>query len=632
MSDTSGYQRFFAELKRRRVFRVMAAYGAIAFAFLQVADVVFAGLGLPEWALRVVVVLTLLGFPAALVLSWAFEVTPHGLKKTEEAEPREIAEIVSAPPAQRWSSGLLALLGVVALMAGAWWAGRTTAPGVVGPVRAANAAEVLGRAYADLDEDGRPSLAVLPFADMSPEGDQEYFADGMSEELLNALVKIKGLRVAGRTSSFAYRNVEMDLRDIGRELGVRYVVEGSVRKQGERLRITAQLVDASDNFHVWSDTYEGALDDVFAVQEEIASAVAGQLRVSLGLEEGGALVAPTADLEAYDLYLRARARMRERGAGVDEAVKLFEEVVARDSTWAPGWAGLAQAYSLVPYYEAGARSAAGIRPETWESALAAAETAASRALAVDPRVAGADVALGNAYRDRWEWNQAENHYIRALEIDPDDVEAHQQYSELLAATGREDEALRSARRAVALDPTSAIRMNELGWMLFMNGRPTEAIRQLELASAHNPDLFYPYHSLYHIRLAQGEVEEAERLWRHEYLPRLGFDEMTQEMWDRAGAARFAALRDRDPAAYEACCAPWNVASDWLILGDTARAIDALRDSYRDAPKYDVNTVYGLWVPHFDGIRDLTHFQKFLSAALVHVGLPGAELRRASPED
>jgi TolB-like protein/Flp pilus assembly protein TadD len=632
MSDASGYQRFFAELKRRRVFRLMAAYGAIAFAFLQVADVVFAGLGLPEWVLRVVVVLTLLGFPAALVLSWAFDVTPHGLKKTVEADPREIAEIVSAPAAQRWPAGLLALFGVVALVAGAWWAGRTSALRILGPVQAATADEVLERAYADLEEDGRPSLAVLPFADMSPEGDQEYFADGMSEELLNALVKVKGLRVAGRTSSFAYRNVEMDLRDLGRELGVRYVVEGSVRKQGDRLRITAQLVDANDNFHVWSDTYDRALDDVFAVQEEIASAVAGQLQVSLGLEEGGALVAPTADLEAYDLYLKARARMRERGAGVDEAVKLFEEVVARDSMWAPGWAGLAQAYSLVPYYEASARSAAGIRPERWESALAAAVTKAARALAIDPRVAGADVALGNAYRDRWEWDRAEKHYIRALEIDPDDVEAHQQYSNLLAATGREDEALRSAQRAVALDPTSAIRMNELGWMLFMNGRLTEAIRQLELASAHDPDLFYPYESLHHIRLVQGEVDEAERLWRHEYVPRLGFDETTRERWDRAGAVRFAALRDRDPAAYEACCARWHVASDWLIVGDTARAVDTLRDSFRDAPKYDVNTVYALWLPDFDGIRDDTHFQKALSEALVDAGLPGAELRRASPED
>ena len=164
---------------------------------------------------------------------------------------------------------------------------------VRGPNADRNAA-VLQVAYADLAADTRPSVAVLPFTDLSPAGDQGYFADGMSEELLNALAKIRELRVAGRTSSFAYRNVEKDLREIGSELGVRYVVEGSVRKQDDRLRITAQLIDAADNFHLWSETYDRTLDDVFVVQEEIAGAIAEELQVSLGLAEGGVLIAPTA--------------------------------------------------------------------------------------------------------------------------------------------------------------------------------------------------------------------------------------------------------------------------------------------------------------------------------------------------
>lgn len=628
MPEASEYQRFFAELKRRNVFRVIAAYGAGAFVVLQAADIVFPGLGLPEWALRTVVAATLLGFPVAVVLAWVFERTAHGIGRTEAAEEGEIAEIVSAPPAQRWPSGLLALLGMLALAAGAWWAGRSSAPVGAGTVRAAAAAEVLRLAYADLEKDARPSLAVLPFADMSPDGDQAYFADGMSEELLNALVRVRALRVAGRTSSFAYRNVEKDLREIGRELGVRYLVEGSVRKQDDRLRITAQLVDAADNFHLWSETYDRTLEDVFAVQEELAGAIAAQLRVSLGLDESGALVTPTADLAAYDLYLRARARMRERGPGVREAVDLFEIVVSRDSLWAPGWAGLAQAYSLVPYYEEGARGIGGIAPETWESAFGAAERAAARALALDPRAAGADVALGSVYRDRREWSPAETHFLRALEIDPDDVEAHQQYGELLGVTGRIVEALRSARRAVALDPTSAIRRNVLGWTLHLDARTEEAILQLEVAAAHDPDLVYTYLNLSLVRLAEGDLDEAERLWREEYVPRLGFDEETRRTWDRAGAARFAALRSGDLAAYDRCCASFEQFSDWLLLGDTIRAIDGIRERYREQRRYDVDALNMLWAPDLDGIRGDPRFQDVLAEVLDSAGLSGAELRRS----
>jgi TolB-like protein len=474
MPKTPLYQRFFADLKRRKVFRVMGVYGAIAFGLIQVVDIVLPRLGLPDWTVTFVVWLCVLGFPAAVVLAWAYERTPEGLRLTDEAGAEELDSIVAESAGKRWSSGMLALLGIVAMVTGAWWAGRSTAMGTAdGPSPTGDAGSVLLRAYIDLSEDLRPAIAVLPFTDLSQAGDQRYFADGMSEELLNALAKVRGLRVAGRTSSFAFRNAEKDLREIGSELGVRYLVEGSLRKQGDRLRITAQLVDAGDNFHIWSETYDRTLDDVFAVQEELARAISDQLQVSLGLEGGGVLVAPTADIQAYDLYLRAKALIRERGAGVLEAVTLLKEVVARDSMWAPGWAVLGQAHSLV----------------------------AKRALALDPRVATANVALGNAYRDRWNWDRAEGHYVRALEIDPDDVEAHQQYSELLAGTGRMDEALRSARRAAALDPTSAIRLNGLGWALHLNARNAEAVHYFELSIQHSPELAMTHHSLSVIKLA-----------------------------------------------------------------------------------------------------------------------------------
>ena len=224
-TPTPGYQRFFAELKRRRVFRVMAVYGATAFVVLQVADIAFPALGLPEWAMTLVLALTLVGFPIAVVVAWAFEMSPEGMKRTLDADAAELQTIISAPPNRRWASGLLALAGVAALVWGAWLvgkrAGESGAEAAVGEseiaARSADFADddaVLKLAYADLAEDTRPSIAVLPFVNMSSDEEQEYFADGMTEELLNALAKIRDLRVAGRTSSFAYKGEEKDLRQM----------------------------------------------------------------------------------------------------------------------------------------------------------------------------------------------------------------------------------------------------------------------------------------------------------------------------------------------------------------------------------------------------------------------------------
>jgi TolB-like protein/Tfp pilus assembly protein PilF len=633
MPETPRYQRFLAELKRRKVLRVMAVYGVVGFVLLQVVDLAVPALLLPDWTYRLVALLLLVGFPVAAVFAWAFEVGPAGVRRTPDAGPAELAAIAAESAGRRWPSGLLALAGVVLLVAGAWWIGRRTAATGAGPtaVKSASASEVLDVAYRDLATDPRPSIAVLPFADMSPASDQRYFADGMSEELLNALAKIRGLRVAGRTSSFAYRDAEEDLREIGHELGVRYLVEGSVRKQADRLRITAQLVDADDNFHVWSDAYDRTLDDVFAVQEEIAGAIAKQLQVSLGLDSAGSLVAPTKDLEGYDLYLRAKELMRKRGDGVREAVRLFEQLVARDSTWAPGWAGLAQAHSLVPFFSS-ARPYDADKAEIWRVSLASAEAAARRALDLDPRVAGADVALGNVYRDRWQWARGEEHYLRALEIDPDDVEAHQQYAELLLGMGREGEALRSARRAVALDPTSAIRLNELGNVLIANGRPREAIPQYELALLHAPDVVIFRGNLVRARFQEGDLDGAERELRREYLPRLGLDEETLQARDQQIADRFAALRSRDREAYEKCCASTPRPGNWLIWGDTARAIETMHDVFEGRAKYSVVPLMALWDPDLDPIRGDPRFQKVLAQILDEAGLHGAKLRRAGPDE
>ncbi|MCL7974173.1 MAG: tetratricopeptide repeat protein, partial [marine benthic group bacterium] len=644
-SEVPIHQRFFAELKRRRVFRVMAVYGAVGFVILQVVELLVPALLLPEWTYRLVALLLIVGFPIAIVLAWAFESTPDGVRRTDPAESGELEAIASAPAAKRWPSGLLALAGAAALIGSVWVvtrdgpeesAGGEPASAGPSPTAAAGSAagdeSVLQLAYADLSEDDRPSVAVLPFVNMSSDTEQEYFADGMTEELLNALAKIRELRVAGRTSSFAYKGEDKDLREIGSELGVRYLVEGSVRKQGDDLRITAQLVDAEDAFHLWSETYDRTLDNVFAIQTEIAESVAEALEVSLGLNDEESLVTPTADMEAYDLYLAAQSRLRVRGQGVADAIRLFGAVVERDPSFAPAWAGLALAHSVAPYYEQVPLDPEGWRAG-WEPSLIEAEEAASRALELDPELVIAEVALGNVYKERLDWAEAEDHYLRALAIDPDNGEAHQQYAESLTNTARFAEALRSARRAAALDPTAAVRLNALAYVSGHNGRREEQIELLKQALLLNPDFEQPLSGLLWTLEFEGRLDEAEAIARRrlesgdEALPILlgtGPDVDLKAMIDEY----YAALRARDSEALEACCGEHLVYPSWLSVGDLDRALESVVEIKDLTRGFGSSWIHGIWDPRFDPVRDDPRFAEVLR----DLGLEGVVPDRALPGD
>jgi TolB-like protein len=244
MTGSPSYQRLFAELKRRNVFRVAAVYGATAFVIIEASDLVFPRIPLPEWTIALVVWLALLGLPLALALAWAYERTPEGIKATDPAVTAELDAIVRQPLRSRWPAGIAALLGIALLALAAWWTLARTGPGV--------------RSY--------DSIAVLPFADMSGDQDNQYFSDGLAEELINALAGVEDLKVAGRTSSFALRDQNLDLRTIGDTLDVEAVVEGSVRRSEDRVRITAQLIDAETGFHLWSEEYDRDITGIFVVQ------------------------------------------------------------------------------------------------------------------------------------------------------------------------------------------------------------------------------------------------------------------------------------------------------------------------------------------------------------------------------
>jgi len=472
MSGAPAYQRFFAELKRRHVFRVAAGYGAVGFAILQAADILFPRLGLPDWTVTLVAALTLLGFPVALVLAWAYDRDATGVRRTDPAATGELEAIAAEPAGKRWPVGLAALAGVVLLGIGAWW--------VLGPRSGDSdrAAESAGHRY--------DSIAVLPFENLTGDEQDQYLGDGLAEELLNALTRLEGIRVASRTSAFAFRDAAVDARTIGDSLGVATVLEGSVRRSPDRLRVTAQLIDAEDGFHLWSETYDRAPADLLDIQDDLTGRIVEALAVTLAPDAGATdatgagtpasepavAVSParrgTESAEAYDLYLQGRYFWNKRTYDdMQVAIGLFDKAIAADSGFAPAYAAIADCYVV---------------PAGWgddpEGALNAAERYARRALEIDPTLAQAHVSLAGALDWNLEHAAAEASIRRGIELDPKYPTAHQWYAEVLASTGRKEQGLAEARLAESLDPTMIIRFSTAR-VLYFAGRYEEAIEQVD---------------------------------------------------------------------------------------------------------------------------------------------------------
>jgi TolB-like protein len=412
---------FVGELKRRNVYKVAIAYAVIAWLLMQVATQVFPFLEIPNWAIRLVIMLLALGFPVALILAWAFELTPEGIKRAEAAYD-------AATQPSKNHGWIYVVIVAAVLSIGLFFVGRYTAPKVSG------SSESLAK-----------SIAVLPFVNMSSDRENEYFVDGLTEEILSRVAQINELKVPGRTSCFAFKNKSADLRQVGASLGVAHVLEGSVRKSGERLRITAELVRTLDGYRLWSQSFDRKLDDVFAIQEEIARSIADALSVQLKVGGAGQAERPTQDMHAYDNYLEARTLITQRSpTNVRRGIPLLEAAVQRDPAFAKAWAALAQAHAFAPNY---------LPIDTTES-LQNAENAARKALALDVSLAAAHSALADVLRDRYHWSEAEAEYRRALELSPGEAETHVQYAEMLLSVGHTDSALEHAERACELEPLS----------------------------------------------------------------------------------------------------------------------------------------------------------------------------------
>lgn len=397
------------ELKRRNVFRVGVAYVVIAWLVAQVAELALDSFEAPGWVIKTILLLMALGLPLALVSAWAFEITPEGIKRERDLERSESIADQTGRKLIYVIVGAAVLAGVLYL-----WVPRD-----------AEQAPLPTSVTAGEDR----SVAILPFVNMSSDAEQEYFSDGITEEIINAVVKIPGLSVPARTSVFAFRDHRGDIREVGTKLGVAHVLEGSVRTQGDQVRITAQLIKVEDGFHLWSETFDRRLANIFAVQEEIAAAIAQALVGKLAAEVD-TVPNRTRNMAAYDTYLQGRTALRRRDV---EAVELLEQATEADPDFAPAWAALAIAYQSIT-----------------EDDNLAIETA-RKALALDSDNVDALNALGGALRTMRRWLEAEPHFDKALAIDPNSAELLEDYAEFLSYVGRNEEALAITRRGMEID-------------------------------------------------------------------------------------------------------------------------------------------------------------------------------------
>jgi TolB-like protein len=423
---------FFVELKRRNVFRVGIAYAIIAWLLAQVADLALENFGAPDWVIKSVLLLLIIGFPLAIFFAWAFELTPEGLKREKEVDRTQSITSQTGRKLDR------AIIAVLALALGYFMYDKFTGNQ---PVEQTTV----------VVEDTTPaamekSIAVLPFVNMSSDAEQEYFSDGISEEILNALAKVKDLKVAGRTSSFAFKGQNQDLRMIGETLGVNHILEGSVRKAGDKVRITAQLIKVDDGFHLWSDTYDRELTDVFAIQDEIANAILQQMKAALLDDQS--IATTEVDTLAYDLYLLAKQKIRDRNeSSLEQARSLLDQAIERDSYFAAAYAQRAIAEMLLSDGDYGTIPVNTTRQN--------AKPFIDKSLELDPALAEAWASFG-LY-----WNQSQlaserangiEPLLRALEINPSLTNASNWLQSIYRNQGKLSDATRILEQLLDRDP------------------------------------------------------------------------------------------------------------------------------------------------------------------------------------
>ena len=575
----------FKELRRRNVFRVAGVYAVVGWLIIQVVVAVKAPLGLPAWTDTLFILLVLAGFPVALLLAWAFELTPDGVKLTS-AVPE--AESIHAKTGRKLDYAILAGLVLVAAMIVADRLTPEKATVVAGEDAAGDATQTAA------------SIAVLPFEDLSPQGDQEYFADGMAEEILNVLAQVPALKVASRTSAFQFKGREIGVPEIARQLNVRHVLEGSVRKAGTTVRITAQLIDTKTDRHLWSETFDRPLtaDNVFTIQDDIAKAIVGALDQAMGVKTAPIVaVAPATDnVDAYDLFLRAHQLFVARGKGLKEAVLLYEQAVAADPNFARAWAELAAAAAVATSWDVFDRDYDKIALD-----------AARQAVKIDPSMALPYAVEGNLYATAQtppDYELAIAKLDKALALDPDNVSALAWRGNMSISLGLTSEGVDYYKKCLARDADNYICRFLLSIAEIALGEDAATLRdasELMLGGFAGPEPHYV-----RLLLASGD--------------RVGAASAAIAATGSAPAAKqlIDALEDPDPArrverlrALKPQYEPHSIMGVYLAL--QCALVDPVTD-------YNAMTTFGppyLWFPEYRDYRRSDGFKKLVTT----LGMP-----------
>jgi TolB-like protein/lipoprotein NlpI len=561
-----------SELRRRNVLRMAVLYAIAAWLIMQVTEVLMSVVGLPAWAGRATFAVLAVGFPIALIFSWFYEITPEGISLEKDVDP---AESITHVTGRRLDFIVISLLcaAVVLFAYDKWWMG--------GPPE--------------------QSIAVLPFENMSGDPDQEYFSDGISEELLNLLAQIPELMVISRSSAFSFKDKDIAIPTVAKQLNVAHVLEGSVRKVGNRVRITAQLIEARSDTHLWSKSYDRTLDDIFAIQDEIAADVVDALKITLlGKEPKATETNP----EAYALYLQGRYFINQ---GTEESIKkaetLLKQALAMDSQSAPAWTELASVYITQGGY---------YRPVN--EAYELARDAVQQALAIDPQYARAyaELAWVEMFYER-DFAAARQHQQRALALSPGDATSLEVAASLNTKIGHLDEAIDLYRQSIALDPVSPNQHLFLGRAFYFAHRLDEAADSLQMALSLSPGRIGGQYYVGWVLLAQGDVQAALLAMeqeRHDGYRLTGTAVVQHALGDAAASdAALAELIEKhgEPAAYQ-------IAMAYAFRGEINNAFDWLERAYDNG---DTGLAHMLVDPVVANLHNDSRWEPFLDK----MGLP-----------
>ena len=567
---------FFAELKRRNVYKVAAAYAVVSWLLIQAASIFFPAFNAPQWAMQVVILILVIGFPVALVFSWAFEITPEGIVRESDVEAGKSIT-------HRTGRKIVAMTVVVGIVA----AGLL----VFQLLRARSTSSPRQDASAAGTEAGtvtNKSVAVLPLANLSRDPDNEYFAAGIQDEIITRLAQISDLKVISCSSTQRYKGSGQNLRQVATELGVTNILEGSIQKANNAVHVNVQLVNALTDSHLWANVYDRKLTDIFAVESEIAKTIAESLQAKLsGSEKTAISKKPTENTEAHQLYLKGRFFWNKRTANdLKKSIDYFEQASAADPNYALAYAGVADAYALLPGYSGGSPR------DCYPKAIAAAK----KALELDDTLSEAHTTLAMAisYHD-FDSSQAIKEFQRAIELNPNYAIAHQQYgNNTLSALGRFDDAIVEGKRAVELDPLSLVINTDQGGNYYFARRYDEAIAQLHKTLEMDPGFYIAHFVLGQVLEAKGArdaaiVEYQKARGLNDDPTVLGVLARTHGLSGNKMEAE-KILDQLKKLSQERYVSAFSFALTYLGLGDKEKALRWLEQSYQDRAGWDIGFI------------------------------------------